>query len=46
VPALQGWRRTLFGEDALRLKHGDVALALAENGKGLRLIPVPDPVAE
>lgn len=46
VPALQGWRRTLFGEDALRLKHGDVALALAENGKGLRLIPVPEPVAE
>ncbi|HVI49967.1 MAG TPA: ribonuclease D [Candidatus Sulfotelmatobacter sp.] len=41
VPALQGWRRTLFGEDALRLKHGEVALALAENGKGLRLIPVP-----
>jgi len=40
VPALQGWRRPLFGEDALRLKHGKVALALAENGKGLRLIPL------
>jgi ribonuclease D len=38
VAALQGWRRSLFGEDALRLKHGKVALALAENGKGLRLI--------
>lgn len=40
VPALTGWRRTLFGEDALRLKHGDIALALAENGKSLRLIPL------
>lgn len=40
VPAMHGWRRTLFGDDALRLKHGKVALALAENGKGLRLIPL------
>jgi len=40
VPALQGWRRSLYGDDALRLKHGEVALALAEGGKGLRLIPV------
>jgi ribonuclease D len=40
VPALEGWRRELFGEDALRLKHGRIALALAENGKGLRLIPL------
>jgi ribonuclease D len=27
VPALQGWRRELFGEDALRLKRGEIALA-------------------
>ena len=40
VPAMHGWRRSLFGDDALRLKHGKVALALAENGKGLRLIPL------
>jgi ribonuclease D len=40
VPALHGWRRALFGDDALRLKHGKVALALAENAKGLRLIPL------
>jgi len=46
VPALQGWRRTIFGEDALRLKHGKIALALAENAKGLRLIPVEDKAAE
>jgi ribonuclease D len=38
VPALQGWRRGLFGEDALKLKHGRLGLALAEDGKGLRLI--------
>jgi len=46
VPVLKGWRRALYGDDALRLKHGDVALALAENGKGLRLIPVPPPEAD
>ncbi len=40
VPALHGWRRAIFGEDALRLKHGRIGLALAENGKGLRLIPL------
>lgn len=40
VPAMQGWRRGLFGEDALRLKHGRVGLALAADGKGLRLIPL------
>jgi ribonuclease D len=40
VPALQGWRRGLFGEDALRLKHGQLGLALAADGKGLRLIPL------
>ncbi len=40
VPALQGWRRTIYGEDALRLKHGRIGLALAESGRGLRLIPL------
>ncbi len=40
VPALHGWRRAIFGEDALRLKHGRIGLALAENGKSLRLIPL------
>ena len=28
VPALQGWRRELFGADALRLKRGELALML------------------
>jgi len=28
VPALKGWRRELFGERALALKHGQLALAI------------------
>ncbi|WP_341704279.1 ribonuclease D [Ferrovibrio sp.] len=36
VPAMQGWRRELFGSDALRLKHGE--LALAANGSKIRLV--------
>jgi ribonuclease D len=32
VPALRGWRRELFGEKALALKHGKLALAI-EKGK-------------
>ena len=28
VPALRGWRRQLFGEDAMRLKRGEMALTL------------------
>ena len=27
VPALEGWRRRIFGEDALRLKNGEIALS-------------------
>src|SRR5215471_766001 len=32
VAALTGWRRELFGEKALALKHGELALAI-ENGR-------------
>lgn len=32
VPALAGWRRELFGEKALALKHGKLALAI-EKGR-------------
>ncbi len=32
VPALMGWRRELFGENALALKHGRLALAV-EKGR-------------
>lgn len=38
VPALRGWRRDLFGDDALALKHGKMALAV-RNG-GVEAIPV------
>jgi ribonuclease D len=31
VPALHGWRRELFGEQALRLKRGEIALAVKQN---------------
>jgi ribonuclease D len=30
VPALKGWRRELFGEKALALKHGKLALAVQQ----------------
>jgi len=36
VAALHGWRRELFGEAALALKHGKLALAI---DKG-RVVPV------
>ncbi|MBF0332744.1 MAG: ribonuclease D [Alphaproteobacteria bacterium] len=42
VPALHGWRRQVFGEDALRLKHGRIGLALAPDGKRMRLVPLTD----
>ena len=31
VPALSGWRRELFGENALALKRGELALAVEKN---------------
>ena len=36
VPALQGWRRKLFGARALELKHGELALTV-EHGKVVAL---------
>ena len=36
VPAMHGWRRELFGEDALRLKRGE--LALAAQGHKIKLV--------
>jgi ribonuclease D len=36
VPAMKGWRRELFGDKALALKHGKLALAI-EKG---RVVPV------
>ena len=36
VAALHGWRRELFGEAALALKHGRLALAI-EKGRVIRV---------
>jgi ribonuclease D len=41
VPALSGWRRELFGEKAIALKHGKLALAV-EKG---RVVAVDNPSA-
>jgi ribonuclease D len=38
VPALHGWRRTVFGDDAIALREGRVAVGV--DGKRIRLIPV------
>jgi len=41
VPALRGWRRRLFGEKALAIKHG--RLALAANPEGVVEIGITPP---
>jgi ribonuclease D len=38
VPALHGWRRELFGADALAVKHGRLALAVL--GNRIELVPL------
>ena len=38
VPAVHGWRREVFGEDALALKHGRIALGV--EGRQVKLIRV------
>jgi ribonuclease D len=38
IPALHGWRRSVFGEAALALKAGRIALAA--EGRRIRLIPI------
>ncbi len=38
TPALQGWRREAFGEDALRVKRGELALVL--DGTRVRVVEV------
>jgi ribonuclease D len=40
VHALTGWRREIFGEDALKLKHGH--LALTADGPRIRLVELPE----
>jgi ribonuclease D len=36
VPVLRGWRRKLFGEDALALKRGELALAIKDGEVAVR----------
>jgi len=38
VPALSGWRREIFGRDALALKHGRVALSVGR--KSIKVVPL------
>ncbi|HYC05607.1 MAG TPA: ribonuclease D [Azospirillaceae bacterium] len=38
VQAMRGWRREVFGEQALALKHGKLALAIS--GKKVKLVPL------
>jgi ribonuclease D len=38
VPAMHGWRRAVFGNDAIALREGRVALGV--DGKRIRMIPV------
>jgi ribonuclease D len=38
IPALHGWRGEVFGQDALALKAGRVALGV--DGKRIRLLPI------
>jgi len=38
IPALHGWRRAVFGEAALALKAGRVALAA--EGRRIKLVPL------
>jgi ribonuclease D len=38
VPCLSGWRREIFGESALALKHGQLALTVT--GRRVQLVPI------
>ncbi|MDV7340561.1 ribonuclease D [Terasakiella sp. A23] len=40
VPCLKGWRRDLFGNDAIKLKEGKLALAVT--GKNIKVIDLAD----
>lgn len=39
IPPLKGWRREAFGEDALRLKRGEIALSA--NRSGVVIVDLP-----
>ncbi len=39
IPALHGWRNTVYGADAMALKAGRIALGV--DGRRIRILPVP-----
>ena len=42
VPVLRGWRRKLFGEDALALKRGELALVIKDGEVAVRPASAPE----
>ena len=40
IRALHGWRREVFGRDALALKHGELALTAGKSR--IELVPLPE----
>ena len=40
LPALHGWRYTVYGADAMALKAGEIALGV--DGRRIRILPVPE----
>lgn len=42
VPALSGWRRQVYGEDALALKHGKLALTIDGKARHLVAFEMPE----
>ena len=46
VPALKGWRREIFGEDALRLKSGQIAITFNPKRRAIDLVENLDTARE
>lgn len=46
VPALKGWRRSVFGEDALRLRNAEICLVLKGDRVAIQDAPGRDVAAE
>jgi ribonuclease D len=44
VPPLHGWRRSLFGDKALALKHGELGLSVKMGRVTVSPVAVPEPV--
>lgn len=42
VPALRGWRRSVFGEDALRLRNSEICLVLKGDRVAIADVPATD----